>query len=73
MTAAMQKLANDVAAQTTVVQSAVTAFNGIAQQIAAIDDPEAQTLAAQVEAATAQLAAAIPVNTPAAPAPVPAA
>lgn len=63
MTAAMQALTDAVANNTTVEQSAITAFQGIAAQIAAIDDPQATALAQQLTAATAALAAAIPAGT----------
>ncbi len=59
-----------VAAEDTVIASAVTAFQGLATMIANVAGDAAATtaLAADVRAQAATLAAAIPQNTPAAPA-----
>ena len=66
---AIAKLQADVAAETTVDQSAITLLNGIPQLIKdAAGDPSAlNDLAASIEANTAGLASAVTQNTPAAP------
>lgn len=68
MSAEMDALKAAVAAEDTVIASAVTAFQGLAQQIAdAAGDRQASVdLAADVKAQADALAAAIPQNTPAA-------
>src|ERR1700744_1647600 len=66
MTADMQSLATQVAQSITIEQSAVTLINGIAPQRSTIDDPEAVTLAQELQQSAAQLSAAITANTPAA-------
>lgn len=67
--ALLDALTAQVAATTTVEQSAVTLIQGIAAQLsAAAGDPVAvQALADQLKAATDPLAAAIAASTPAAP------
>lgn len=69
MSQEMADLQAAVAAEDTVIQSAITAFNGIAQQIAdaAGDRAASLALSQDVSAQAAALAAAIPQNTPAAP------
>lgn len=69
MSAEMDDLKVQVAAEDTVIASAVTAFNGLAAQIADAAGDRAASLALSndVKAQAAALAAAIPVNTPAAP------
>jgi len=71
----LTQLESDVTAETTVEQSAVTLLTGISQQlkdiIAAGGDPAAQlarvaAVSAALEASTADLAAAVTANTPAA-------
>jgi hypothetical protein len=61
-----------VAANTTLEQSAVTLIQGIAAALTAAqaDPAEVATLAAQLNTSAATLSAAITANTPAAPAPV---
>ena len=67
-------LTNDVAAQSTVIQSTNTLLSGLSAQIAALKttqtDPataaKIDALASQVEANTSNLSAAITANTPAA-------
>lgn len=67
MNAALADLAAKVAAEDTVIQSAVTLIQGLTQQLkdAAVDNAEVQSLAADIDAQTTALAAAIPANTPA--------
>jgi prefoldin subunit 5 len=59
-----------VAAEDTVIQSAVTLLNGIQAQIAALTPDQAaiDALAADVQTQTQALSAAVAANTPAAPA-----
>lgn len=68
MSQEMTDLQAAVAAEDTVIQSAVVAFNGLAGQIAdaAGDRTASLALAEDVKAQAAALAAAIPQNTPAA-------
>jgi hypothetical protein len=68
MSQEMTDLQAAVAAEGTVIDSAVAAFQGIAQQIqdAAGDRAASLALADEVRAKSAALAAAIPQNTPAA-------
>jgi hypothetical protein len=68
MSQEMTDLQAAVAAEDTVIDSAVVAFQGIAQQItdAAGDRAASLALAADVNAKAQALAAAIPQNTPAA-------
>lgn len=68
MSQEMTDLQAAVAAETTVIDSAVAAFQGLAQQItdAAGDRSASLALAADVKASADKLAAAIPQNTPAA-------
>lgn len=70
MSAEMDALKTAVAAEDSVIQSAVVAFQGIATQIAdAAGDRAASTaLAADVNAQAQALAAALPTNTPVTPA-----
>lgn len=60
-----------VAAEDTVIDSAITLLQGLAAQIAALTPNQAaiDALAADVSAKTQSLAAAVTANTPAAPAP----
>lgn len=68
MSAEMDQLKAAVAAEDTVIGSAVTAFQGLATQIADAAGDKAASLALSddVTAQAAALAAAIPANTPAA-------
>lgn len=67
MSAEMDKLAQEVSETGTVIDSAVAAFKGLAEQIrdAAGDRAKSNELAASLDAKAAELAAAIPANTPA--------
>jgi hypothetical protein len=67
MSTEMDGLVAAVTAEGTVVDAAVTAFQGLAQQItdAAGDRQKSLDLATEVNAKAAALAAAIPQNTPA--------
>lgn len=75
MSAEMDALKAAVAAEDTVIQSGIVAFQGVAQQIldAAGDKAASVALAADVNTQAAALAAAIPANTPPTVNPVPAA
>ena len=66
---ALSDLQTAVAAEDTVIDSAVTLINGLAAQIAALtpDQDAINALAADVNARASALAAAISTNTPAAP------
>ncbi len=72
MTKELSDLIAQVKATTDLEASAVVAFQGLADQIAALkDDPAAiADLAVQLKTSATALGAAIPANTPAAPAPV---
>ena len=61
---------DDIAAETTVEQSAITLLQGLAAQLkAAAEDPaQVKALASQIEQNTAALSAAITANTPPPPA-----
>jgi len=69
----LDTLTADVAAATTVEDSAITLLQGLKAQLdAAGTDPAAlQALSASIESETAKLAAAVTANTPAAPPPAP--
>lgn len=69
--AEMDALKVDVAAEDTVIQSAITLLNGVAAQIAdaAGDRAASLALSADVKAQAAALAAAVTANTPTPPAP----
>lgn len=71
MSAQLDTLTNEVAETKTVVQSAVTLIEGLAQQIRDLkDDPAAlEALAAELDSTTNALAAAVTANTPAEPPP----
>ena len=73
MTAELTALQAQVAQTDTVIASAVTLIQGIADQLAALkDDPAAiSALASDLQNTTAALAAAVAANTPSAPAPTP--
>ena len=72
--AALAKVTQDVAAETTVNQSAITLIQGLNAQIAALAASTTDTttaaaltaLSSTIEANTTSLAAAVPANTPAA-------
>ncbi len=68
MSASFDKLKADVAAQTSVNQSAVTLINGIAKQLKEHDaaDADLDALAKELEGASSGLATAVSQNTPAA-------
>ena len=70
MTGELQQLTDDIAAETTVEQSAITLLQGLAAQLkAAAEDPaQVKALASQIEQNTAALSAAITANTPPPPA-----
>lgn len=70
MTAALDQLSADVAAQTTVVASVTTLLSTLSAQLAAAaasNDPQAAILAVKdtIDANTAALSAAVTANTPA--------
>ena len=73
MSQEVDALAAQVAANTTVEQSAIVLIQGIAAQLADVagDKQKALALSAQLNASAAALSAAITANTPAAPAPAP--
>ncbi len=66
MSAEFDALVVEVTAESTVVDSAIAAFQGLGQQIAdaAGDRTKSLALAAEVKSKAAALAAAIPANTP---------
>lgn len=75
MASKLEELQAAVAAETTVVNSAIVLLNGISQRIAdavaaarAGDDSALTALASEVASETAALAAAVEANTPAPPA-----
>lgn len=74
MTAELTDLKNKVEQGITVQQSAITLLNGISQKLKdAAEDPDAvRALAAEVEAGSAALSAAVVANTPASTEPPPA-
>lgn len=72
MTAALDQLSADVAAQTTVVASVTTLLSTLSAQLAAAaasNDPQAAILAVKdnIDANTAALSAAVTANTPTTP------
>lgn len=71
MAATLDQVVSDVAAQTTVINSAITLLQQIKAAldaaIATGDLAKVQAVATQIEANTAALAAAVAANTPAAP------
>lgn len=73
MSAEFDNLTAEVHQNTDVTQSAIVAFNGLAQQLrdAANDPIKINALAAELDANSNALAAAVAANTPAAPAPNP--
>jgi hypothetical protein len=70
----LQDLTDAVAAEDTVIDSAIVLIEGFAAQLAAAgtDPAKLAALSADITAKTAALAAAVAANTPAAPAPTPA-
>jgi chromosome segregation ATPase len=71
---AVDDLAKQVEANTTIEQSAITLIQGLSAQLsaAATDPAKVTALASQLSSSATALAAAIAANTPAAPAPAPA-
>ena len=69
MTVEIEQLTVEVAANTAVDQSAIILLNGLSAQILALkDDPvKLAALAAELNASSSALAAAVAANTPAAP------
>jgi hypothetical protein len=69
MSVELEQLSAEVAANTAVDQSAIALLNGLSAQIMALkDDPvKLAALAAELNASSAALAAAVAANTPAAP------
>ena len=66
MSAQMDKLTADVAAEGTVIQSAITLLQGLSQQLkdAATDPVALQAVIDSIDSQTASLAAAVQANTP---------
>lgn len=71
MSQELDDLTAEVAAETTVEQSAITLLNGLAAQLAAAgtDPVKLKALTASIKSSSDSLAAAVVANTPAAPAP----